>query len=75
MVYVIDGKWANKTTTLVKYNDVWFYVKKGKWAKDTIIFKYKGERFYVKKGKVDFSFSGKKKINGKTYKIKNGKVV
>ena len=29
---------------------------------------------YVKNGKVDFDFSGKKKIDGKTYKIKNGKV-
>lgn len=72
--YVKNGKWKN-TNTLVKYKGKWFYVKKGKWVKDTLIFKYNGKRFYVKKGKVDFSFSGKKKINGKTYKIKNGKVV
>ena len=71
---IVNGKCDNSVNTLIKYKGKWFYVKNGKWCKDTAIVKYKGKSFYVKKGKVDFDFSGKKKINGKTYKIKNGKV-
>ena len=71
---IVSGKWDSTAKTLVKYQGKWFYVNKGKWCKDTAIVKYKGKRFYVKNGKVDFDYSGKKKINGKTYKIKIGKV-
>ena len=72
---VVNGKWNSAVNTLIKHKGKWFYIKNGKWCQDTAIVKYSGKRFYVKKGKVDFEFSGKKKINGKTYKIKNGKVV
>ncbi len=71
---IVNGKWDSSTKTLIKYKDKWFYIKNGKWCQDTAIVKYKGKRFYVKNGKVDFDYSGKKKIDGKTYKIKNGKV-
>ncbi len=72
---VVNGKWNSSAKTLIKYKGKWFYIKNGKWCQDTAIVKYNGKQFYVKKGKVDFDFSGKKKINGKTYKIKNGKAV
>jgi hypothetical protein len=72
---IVNGKLDTSTKTLIKYKGKWFYIKNGKWCKDTAIVKYKGKRFYVKKGKIDFDYSGKKKIDGKTYKIKNGKVV
>ena len=71
---IVNGKWDTSAKTLVKYSGKWFYVKNGKWCKDTAIVKYEGKRFYVKSGKVDFDYSGSKKIDGKTYKIKNGKV-
>ena len=71
---IVSGKFDTSAKTLIKYKGKWFYVKNGKWCKDTAIVKYKGKRFYVKNGKVDFDYSGKKKIDGKTYKIKNGKV-
>jgi hypothetical protein len=71
---IVNGKLDTSTKTLIKYKGKWFYIKNGKWCKDTAIVKYKGKRFYVKKGKIDFDYSGKKKIDGKTYKIKNGKV-
>lgn len=71
---IVNGKWDTSANTLIKYKGKWFYVKNGEWCKKTAIVKYKGKRFYVKNGKVDFDFSGKKKIDGKTYKIKNGNV-
>ncbi len=72
--YYEDGVRSDETK-LVEYKDKLFYVKNGVWSKKTTIIKYKGEHYFVNTGKVDFSFSGNKKIGGKTYKIKNGKVV
>lgn len=72
--YVKDGIWT-KATTLVKYKDKWFYVKNGVWKKDKLIFKYNGKRFYIEDGKVQFTYSGKVKIDGMYYNIKKGKVI
>ncbi len=73
--YVKNGKWDRDAKTLVKYKGKWFYVKSGKWNKATTIVKYSGKKFYVKSGIAQLGFSGKKKISGQTYIIKNGKVV
>ncbi len=73
--YINGGKWDNTAKTLVEYKDKLFYVKSGKWAKETLIFKHNGKRYYVKSGIVQTDFTGSKKINGTTYKIKNGIVV
>ncbi len=72
--YVKGGIWI-KATTLVKYKDKWFYVKNGVWKKDKLIFKYNGKKFYIDNGKVQFTYTGKVKVDGMYYNIKNGKVV
>ncbi len=73
--YIKGSEWQEDFTGLTKYLGEWFYIKKGVWCKETTLVKYKGENFYVKEGKVDFDFSGNKKIGGKIYEIKNGKTV
>ncbi len=73
--YIKNGKWSSKPTTLINSGAQWLYIKNGKWSKTTTIVKYSGKKFYVKDGIAQLDFSGKKKINGKTYTIKNGKVV
>lgn len=73
--YVKNGKWASNAKTLVKYKSKWFFVKNGKWAKDTAIVEYSGKKFYVKNGIAQLNFTGKAKVNDKTYNIKFGKVV
>ncbi len=72
--YVKAGKMA-RDNTLVKYNNVWYHVNGGKWVKDTAIVSYGGSKYYVKNGVMQSSYNGNVKISGKTYKIKNGKVV
>jgi hypothetical protein len=64
-----------KINTLFKKNGKWFAIKSGKWYKEKAIIKYSGKKFYVNKGFAQLDRSGKVKINNKSYKIKNGKVV
>jgi glucan-binding YG repeat protein len=53
-----DGKWYHyiddvkqNDTTLVKYNDKWYYVKNGEWQnKATTLFKYDGKWYHIKNG-------------------------
>lgn len=74
LYYYKDG--VKKTsTTLVKHDGKYHYVKKGKWTKSTLVFKYSDKKYYVKNGVVQSDYSGTKKIDGKTYKIKKGIVV
>ncbi len=72
--YVKGGIWT-KATTLVKYKDKWFYIKNGVWKKDKLIFKYNGKKFYIDDGKVQFTYTGKVKVDGMYYNVKKGKVV
>ncbi len=72
--YVKAGKMA-RDNTLVKFNGKYYHVNGGKWVKDTAIVSYGGSKYYVKGGVMQSSFNGNVKISGKTYKIKNGKVV
>jgi hypothetical protein len=77
-----DGTWyyykdsdMKNTTTLVKYKGKWFYVEDGVWVTRNALVEYKGVTFYIKGGKWDSSLKDTLyKIDGKTYKIKNGKV-
>lgn len=84
--YVVDGEWyglyayaewdtPSYINTLFKKNGKWFAIIKGKWYKGEAIIKYEGKKFYVNNGFVQFKYSGKVKIDGKTYKIKKGKMV
>ena len=84
--YVVDGIWyglygyaewdqPSNINTLFKKNGKWFAIIKGKWYKGKAIIKYSDKKFYVNNGFVQFDYSGKVKVDGKTYKIKNGKVV
>ena len=73
--YIENGVWRKDLTTLVSHKGKDYYIKEGKWVQDTTIVKHNGELFYVKAGKVAQDFSGKVKIDNKTYKIKDGKVV
>lgn len=84
--YVVDGEWyglyayaewdtPSNINTLFKKNGKWFAIIKGKWYKKKAIIKYEGKKFYVNNGFVQFKYSGKVKVDGKTYNIKKGKVV
>ena len=73
--YIKNGKWDSTAKTLFKYKNKWFYIKSGKWSKTKAIVSYNGKKFYVNGGITQLSYSGKVTISGKTYKIKNGKVV
>ncbi len=82
-----DGKWyfvrdgrQDKTYTGLAYNRSnggWFYARNGVYdntytgiSKST-----NGKLYYVKKGWWDTSYSGKANYNGKTYTVKQGRVV
>lgn len=73
---IVKGKVNFKCRGLVKHGDDWWYVRDGK-----VDFTFEGissnsyGKWYCKGGKVQFGFSGKVKFNGKTYTIKDGKVV
>ncbi len=77
-----DGKWyyyENEykvlKSTLVKYKDVWFYVKNGIWDKSVTnrIISYKGKKFYIKNGKWNSNINTLVKIDGEWLGIVNGK--
>lgn len=73
--YIKGGKWTSSTATLFKKSGKYFAIKSGKWYKGKAIIKYSGKKFYCNKGFAQLKYSGKVVINGKTYKIKKGKVV
>jgi beta-N-acetylglucosaminidase len=78
-----DGEWyyylngvKTEATTLVKYNDKWFYVKDGKWDKTAnTLFKFNGVWFSIKNGKWDKTQNTLVKYSGKWFYVKGGKWV
>ncbi len=76
--YVTGGKVQFGYTGVANYKNAngWWYIKGGK-----VNFGFTGiasnanGTWYVKGGKVQFGFSGTMKYRGRTYKIRNGKVV
>ena len=59
-------------TTLYKKDGQSHVIKNGKWYKEKAVFKYSGKKYYVNKGYAQLSYSGKVKINSKTYTVKQG---
>lgn len=74
MRYVKNGKW-NKSKAIVRYKPKYVEIIDGVYIASSELKGYKGERYYVNNGYVQSNFSGRVKVDGKTYKIKNGKVV
>ncbi len=75
--YITNGKWRKNANTLVKKNGKWLAIKNSKWYKGKAIISYGGKRFYVNNGFARigyYGYWGNVKIDGKTYKIINGKV-
>ena len=80
LYYTKNGVRYTAFTGFAIYNGKWYYVAKGNVSttKTGIIkgkVNGKSGSWYVKKGKVQLSYSGTVKIGGKSYKVKNGKVV
>ena len=74
-VYVNKGKLDATYTGMAKNQYGWWYVTKGKLDLTfTGIAKNAYGTWYLQKGKLDLTFSVKVTVDGKTYKIKNGKV-
>ena len=73
--YYIKSGVVTKSTLLFKHTDgKWYYVKNGVVTKSTLIYKFNGAKRYIKAGVWQSGFSGKVKINGKTYTVKKGNV-
>ncbi len=75
--YVVNGKVQKSFTGLANYkNDSgWWYIKNGAVDRTfTGIASNKNGQYYLKNGKVQ-RITGSVKVNGKTYKLKEGKVV
>lgn len=73
--YVKDGR-VKFIDTVAKNDNGWWCVKDGKVDKTfTGIAKNENGSWYCKKGRVQTDFTGNISYNGKTYKIKAGKVV
>ena len=80
LYYTKKGLKCSSFTGFAKYGSGWYYVEKGRVpAKKTGLIKGKvnGKKgnWYCKAGKVQTGFTGKKKIKGRIYKIRKGKVV
>ena len=78
----VNGVWKyyeddvyTQATTLVKHNNVWYYVKNGQvdW-KYTGGFRYGNVWYYIKEGKLDWSFTGLCLYNNTWYYFKNGQL-
>ena len=73
-----NGKYDKTYTGLaISTNGRWYYVNKGRLdtsytgpAKSS-----NGKWYYCKKGRLDTTFNGRVSYNGKTYNVKNGRVV
>ncbi len=72
--YFKDGKWS-KENAIVRYIPKKVKIKKGVYIRSYYLEGYKGELFYVNNGYAQLDFTGKVRVNGKTYNIKNGIVV
>ncbi|MBP5303370.1 MAG: hypothetical protein J6Z00_00530 [Clostridia bacterium] len=73
--YYVKSGVVTKSTLLFKHTDgKWYYVKNGVVTKSTLIYKFNGAKRYIKAGVWQSGFSGKVKINGKTYTVKKGNV-
>ena len=73
-----NGKYDTTYTGLaISTNGKWYYVNKGRW--DTsftgITKSTNGKLYYAIKGKWATNYTGKVKYNGKTYNVKNGRVI
>lgn len=73
------GKWYYlkngaicKDKAIVRYVPKKVKIKKGVYISSYYLINYKGVQIYVNKGYAQFDYSGKVKVDGKTYKIKDG---
>lgn len=61
---------VDKTRTLCKYGNTWYFVENGKWNnKATTLCKYSNKWYYVKNGKMDRTYTGYVNYNGSKYYI------
>ena len=75
-IYINKGKFDTTYTGMAKNTYGWFYMKNGVLDRTyTGLAKNQYGTWYMQKGKLNKNFSGKVIIGGKTYTIKNGKVV
>lgn len=83
-IYKNDYGWWKCTDSKVTFDENEIYKNEYGWwkttdskvtFKETGIFKNQYGKWYCKDSKVDFNKTGKVKFNGKTYKVKEGKVV
>lgn len=70
--FIKGGKWDSSLDTLYKKDGQSHVIKNGKWYKEKAVFKYAGKKYYVNKGYAQLSYSGKVKINSKTYTVIKG---
>ncbi len=80
LYYARNGVRDTSIITFAKYGNYWYYVYHGKVDSTRKgIFKGKVDgvsaSWYVKNGRVQLTYSGTVKFDGKSYKIQNGKVV
>lgn len=80
LYYARKGVRDTEIITFAEYKGYWYYVYHGK-VNTSLTGIYKGKvngvsgSWYVKKGRVQLTYSGTVKIDGKSYKIQGGKVV
>ena len=70
--YYVNGEIATGTTTLVKYNGNWWYVKNGVLNTSTTLCRYGNSWFAVSGGKVAWGYTGKLKYNGSYFNVVKG---
>ena len=75
-IYVNKGKYDTTYTGLAKNSAGFWYINKGNFDNTyTGFVKNSAGYWYIQKGKLDMTFSGKVIVNGKTFTVKNGKLV
>ena len=61
-----------KTTTPVKYNRTWYYVKNSVMDKSRTLCKYNNVWYFVNNGKMDRTYTGYVNYNGSKYYVVKG---